>query len=680
MADEKNRLVRDVKPPLIDSETTAPKPAKREKEGVLKISYLKPILVVLAVLGGLYMLALFNFKNEITAAAATIKKETVQIKNAALELKLDQIARSLETIYQKISLVNDQAKIIGLLKLTSFLGKFSPPFAQVPAALDNLALLNEKSFLIAKDLDFLKRNGFQLMHRQKGEEIISALERLSGNLKVIENLNSRLKSQSFQLRNISSQLAYFSNLLDKNYLTINSNLYRAKNSVDALLAILKNPNDQHFLLIFQNPAEIRPAGGFIGSYGDLTVSQGNLKNIRIDDIYNADRQLNLKLIPPKELRGITTNWGARDANWFFDFPTSAKKVISLLEQSDLHRQLGIRFQGTIAINTGVLKTLIEILGPVELPGYELTLNGKNFLEEIQREVEAGRDKKPGQNPKKILSALAPLLLEKLNRLSVQEQEQLIAAFRNHLLKKDIMVYFRDWQLQNSLETAGVGGEILNLPNNFSGDYLAVVNANIAGGKSDAFLDQHISLKSQINPDGKIVNQLTISRTHRGEQKKDWWYRIPNKNYLKILTPPNSRLKTLQGNDDSPAVKKFSYPESYEQDPDLAAIENTAGLISQFQTWLGAEFGKNFFAAWLTVPAGETKTLTVIYENGVQLNIEDGLRYQFIFEKQSGVDGSLEYSITAPPGYIWKESGKETFEYGTQAIKAREIIELTLTKS
>ncbi|MBI3046328.1 MAG: DUF4012 domain-containing protein [Candidatus Harrisonbacteria bacterium] len=678
MADEKNKLVRDVQPPLAKPETSAIQPAIAIKKGGGGISYRAPILAVLLFLASLYLVALFNFKNEITAAAATIKKEAVQIKNAALELKPDQIARSLENTYQKISRINDQAKIIGLIKLTSLLGRFSPPFAQVPAALDNLALLNEKGFLIAKDLDFLKRNGFQLMHRQKGEEVISALGRLSRNLENIENLNSRLKSQSFQLKNISSRLAYFSNLLDKNYLTINSNLYRAKNSVDAFLAILQQPQDQHFLLIFQNPSEIRPAGGFIGSYGDLTINRGNLKNIRIDDIYNADRQLNLKLIPPKELRGITKNWGARDANWFFDFPTSAKKVISLLEQSDLHRQTGIHFQGAIAVNTGVLKTLIEILGPIKLPNYELTLDGKNFLEEIQREVEAGRDKKPGQNPKKILSALAPLLLEKLNLLSDKEQEQLIAAFRNHLLKKDIMVYFRDWQLQNFLEIAGVGGEIINLPENFSGDYLAVINANIAGGKSDAFITQHIKLQTEITKDGKIANNLTITRTHSGQKEKDWWYRIPNKNYLKILTPLNSRLKNLRGNNDLPAIQKSSYPESYEQDPDLANIEKTASLIGQFQAWVGAEFGKTFFAAWLTVPAGQNKNLTVEYESGVRLNVQDGLHYQFIFEKQSGVDGSLEYSITAPPGYIWKESGKETFEYGTQKIKAREIISLTLT--
>jgi len=41
---------------------------------------------------------------------------------------------------------------------------------------------------------------------------------------------------------------------------------------------------------------------------------------------------------------------------------------------------------------------------------------------------------------------------------------------------------------------------------------------------------------------------------------------------------------------------------------------------------------------------------------------------------------LDYSITAPPGYFWEESGKEIFEYQTEKPKAREIIELTLLKN
>jgi len=170
---------------------------------------------------------------------------------------------------------------------------------------------------------------------------------------------------------------------------------------------------------------MRPAGGFIGSYGVLTLNHATLTDINVDDIYNADRQFNQKYIPPRELQAITTDWGARDANWFFDFPTSARKVMAFLEQTDLYQHTDIEFAGAIAINTNVLGSILNIIGPIDVPSYGHVLTSENFLSTLQHEVEAGRDKQPGQNPKRILSVLAPLLLEKLSVLTDEQKFQRI---------------------------------------------------------------------------------------------------------------------------------------------------------------------------------------------------------------------------------------------------------------
>ena len=89
---------------------------------------------------------------------------------------------------------------------------------------------------------------------------------------------------------------------------------------------------------------------------------------------------------------------------------------SFLENSRLYKDPDIKFLGLAAINADVVKTLLDLSGPLKVPAYQKTLTAENFLAEIQREVETGRDKKPGQNPKKILSVITPLLMEKLNNL------------------------------------------------------------------------------------------------------------------------------------------------------------------------------------------------------------------------------------------------------------------------
>lgn len=624
------------------------------------------------ILGALFLGLVFgisDFAQSVKSGTALIRSEINNIQTAASNLQLSEIKNSADIINVAVQKIFSKSKSYGIYYL-------SKSFSNL---ISNTSQFSENAFLLTQNLKFLEENGAGLIINQKGQELIARLENLEINLDVIEKDYLLTESQLIKSKFLIGGLASFSQILEKNNPIINFNLRQSKEFIAGLLDIFKQENDRHFLIIFQNESEIRPAGGFIGSYGNLILNQGNLKNIEVGDIYNADRQLDIKLIPPKELQNITKNWGARDANWFFDFPTSAQKVISLLEQSRLYSENKTRFDGAIALNTKVLGTILEITGPIPVPDYGLTIDSQNYLPILQSEIEAGRDKKPGQNPKKILSVLAPLLLEKLSAPDSRQKELLQERLKKHLAGKDVMLYFQDWRLQNVLENLGIAGDVLKLPENFGGDYLAVVNANIAGGKTDAFIQQKIILKSEIAADGKIFNKLTVSRAHAGEKETDWWYATTNKNYLKILVPGKSRIISLSGNTAYSLKNKIIYPKEYDLDPDLFSIEKTASFMDKFQTWVGKEFGKTSFGTWFNTPAGTEKELTVAYENGVTLNIQDSQQYQFIFEKQSGSDSSLEYSISAPPGYIWKESGSELFKYETDQIKSREIINLTLKK-
>jgi len=102
-------------------------------------------------------------------------------------------------------------------------------------------------------------------------------------------------------------------------------LFQAENYSQAFLKILGHDNPKQYLLIFQNNSEIRSTGGFIGTYGLLTIDQGAIKSLFVDGIFNVDGQLHEKIIPPRPIQKISTAWSMHDANWFADFPTSAQK-------------------------------------------------------------------------------------------------------------------------------------------------------------------------------------------------------------------------------------------------------------------------------------------------------------------------------------------------------------------
>lgn len=659
---------REKNPPTLSDNKPKNPPKKR-----LLIFASVSIVVVL-----IYVADFSNIKNFTKESLATIYKEIPRVKTAASELNTAEITAFMEITNQKIHAILSKINNGGPISLMPFLGKLFPDLSGIPEILKMAPSFSESLLSIAEDIDYLKNNGLALVMGQKGDELLPVGKRLKINLEIVKGLNTSLKNQSPLLKKIPAELAFLRDAFDKNYISINFNISRAIGALDSLISFLELSGDQHILLILQNPSEARPSGGFIGSFGDLIFNQGSLQQIRIDDIYNADRQLSLKLIPPQELQGITKDWGARDANWFFDFPASAQKVIALLEQSDLYQKESVKFQGAVAINTNVLGAILEIIGPIELPDYQLTVDSRNFLQKIQYEVEAGKDKKPGKNPKRILSVMMPIIIEKLQNLTEAQKKELLLRLKNHFEAKDIMANFKNWELQNLLENAGVGGEVFVAPKNFNGGYLAVINTNIAGGKTDAFITQKISLQSEISDEGSIINQLAITRQHKGEKEKDWWYRTVNKNYIKILTPDGAELLSIQGNNNQAKITR-AYPDEYQYDIDLANMEKTVKFTDEFKTWIGREYDKTSFGAWLNTPAGKTKTLALSYKTSLKKKIRDGMVYNFIFEKQSGTQGSLGYLITAPSGYIWQESGSETYEYQTEIPKAREKIAITLIK-
>src|SRR5258706_15817855 len=55
--------------------------------------------------------------------------------------------------------------------------------------------------------------------------------------------------------------------------------------------LLGMKNKKTYLLLFQNNAELRPGGGFIGSYGLAVINKGKLQQLTIHNTYDADGQL-----------------------------------------------------------------------------------------------------------------------------------------------------------------------------------------------------------------------------------------------------------------------------------------------------------------------------------------------------------------------------------------------------
>lgn len=630
-------------------------------------------VVTFAVLGGLFLGGVFygfgiwSFTKNAGLTTARISAHFESAGKALMNFDPAEAEYALKEMNAELAGIADTVRGTGLTTIAKVWGQFSPKVKALPGLLEQALSFGGNALGLTEDLTALKQNTLPWILGRKGHLFRERLEHLADTAERILALGATLKTES----------KTFGIPLPDTYLGLIANFYKHEEFLRAFIAWLGG--ERHLLILFQNPSEIRPAGGFLGSYADLALQEGSVTNLRVWDVYDPDGQLERHVVPPKQLQGVTPAWGARDANWFADFPASAGKIIEFIETSRIYREELRTFDGAIAVNTAVIQDLLDLTGPLKIPEYSFTITGDNFLEEVQREVEAGKDKLRGE-PKRILKTLTPLLLDRLGNIPDGEKPALFKVLLARLERKDIMIFMKDPALESYLKGLHMTGDIAELPLDFTGEYLAVINANVGGGKSDAVMKERVKLSSKIEGDGTIGNFLIIERTHGGAHARDPWYRATNRNYLKVLTPRGSKLEYVNGNTIRTVRPSVDYLAlRYAVDPDLKAIEDSAVAFPAYGAEETQESGKTAFGAWFPVEPGATRTLELEYRNPTKLDlaVETEIPYEFIFETQPGVRSALEYLIEAPPGYRWKETQQHVFNYENEDPPARLRLRLTL---
>lgn len=638
-----------------------PKEFKVKKSHAKKIFWYFILACILGVLG-FYVYRIFFLKDFAAQSKAQIYAQLEEARVALKNLDSESAHDSFLQIDEEINNVQSEANKFGVMSLTGFVDKFK----EIPDMLKSLSGISGTAVHISEDIGFMKENAVTLMLTGQGQELIEKLKVFDEKLTLLTDYIESLDKSSGSLDSATQ----------KKLAQLRAEIDSSKKALGALITFLNSDKPQNLLVLFQNPTEQRPAGGFIGSYAIITIDKGSIGDISVRDIYDPDGQLDLKVIPPEPLQAITTKWGARDANWFFDFPTSAQKVIYFLNNSKIYSEKNMTFAGAIAVNTKVLQDVIGLIGPIDLPEYKTIISKDNFLSFIQKEVESGADKKVNQ-PKKILQVLTPKLMEKLTNLPKAGKQELVKLLEYHSNHKNIMAYFNDHDLEIYSKTSGIAGEVYRPSNRTVSEYLAVVNTNIAGGKSDAFIDQRIDFKSLVDETGEITNNLSVTRKNTAINQNEWWYTATNKDYLQIYTTVGSRAEASTGRDKWPKTIAPKYNDTYTKDSDVENIESTEYYLRDLGLDRFIAFDKTVFAAWFNTPVGKEKTFTLTYKNPRKLNPDSQTPYEFIFENQSGASSTLSISIDAPPEYKWKSLNSANISYKSDDPPGRVIIRDTL---
>ncbi|MFH1111723.1 MAG: DUF4012 domain-containing protein [Patescibacteria group bacterium] len=456
---------------------------------------------------------------------------------------------------------------------------------------------------------------------------------------------------------------YFSEDIKDNIIVFRSQLQNIKSIFADVLQlpnvlgkIFPQAGNYRYALIFQNYSELRATGGFLGSLAIVEVEDGKIKDINIPGggPYDFQGQLKAKIIPPEPLRIVNSLWQLQDANWFFDFPTSAKKILWFFDKST-----NLEFDGIIAINPDVVIKLLELTGPVDLEQYQKHITAQNFIRETQEAVDVEYDKITNR-PKQFIADLAPMLIDKIFKLNTIDQLRVLDILKNSLRERSVQMYFTDPGLEQEITNKNWGGAVKANQD----DYLAIVRNNVGGGKSDLVISEQVNHRVEVLPTGELEDTVILTRTHQGDPL-DIFYKRRNLSWLKFYVPKGSQLIEAKGFSDMPVDDYRTVPIDAVEDVDLKANEVVTAVDVYSSTLITEEFNKTVFSNWLSLNPGESKTIELKYKLPFNLQnkgkLQDLKPYYIYFQKQSGTQPiAFTSNLILPPHYRirWYESSDQ----------------------
>lgn len=388
-------------------------------------------------------------------------------------------------------------------------------------------------------------------------------------------------------------------------LKIYSNLVKKARALSSLLPeVVALEGSKNYLVILQNNMELRPTGGFIGSFARVSFESGRLRKLEVNDVYAIDGQLKFHVEPPKEIKEDLgqKDYFLRDSNWEPDFPTSARQV-----EWFYTKETGERVEGVVALDISATEDLLSVAGPLDLPDYNEKITSDNLFEKSVSHAEVNFF--PGTQAKKsFLTALTQGLFNKLFFLPNQNWPALVSSLGRSLEQKHMSVYLDDPKLFSYLVDQNWGGVLPRAGSEreeFS-DFLVPVEANLGANKANYYLDRSYNLETAVGKDGEIAHRLRVAYTNKSPS--DAFPAGKYKNRMRVYLPFGTKLKRL-----------------------LWEESDITKNVSSF-----VDYGRSGYSFLLELAPKEQKTLVLDYQVPVQLVFEDKKAvYRLDVVKQAG---------------------------------------------
>ena len=445
---------------------------------------------------------------------------------------------------------------------------------------------------------------------------------------------------------------------------IDKSLNLVSTTIDLWPTLAGFDGKQTYLVLLQNNMELRPGGGFIGSYGLLTVEKGRIVGFDINDVYTADGQLKAHVEPAFPIRRYLAvkHLFLRDSNFDLDFRNVASQAAMLF-----NLETGQRINGVIGVDLSFVKNLLNAIGEVEIVDYKEKVNSQNLFYVTESHVEKGFF--PGSTQKKdFLRSLYTAIINKFSQEKNIPYASLLSEATKAVEEKHLLFGFGNPGIQNLFTVNGWSSAIWDERKNDQNtinDFLGINEANFSGNKVNYFVSRSVSQRINIDKNGLIKEEASI--LYKNDSTGEW----PGgdyKNYLRIILPQDVALEKITIDDkEQKIVGPIEDPNSYER----SDFTPPNGL----EVKVNEESGKTVYGFLITVPKGKLVKISIFYSLPQRVNtLASSFSYSLKIFKQPGID-SFPYDliVSQPNGYRVLDKSSEVITQKDKEVVSKDIV-------
>ena len=410
---------------------------------------------------------------------------------------------------------------------------------------------------------------------------------------------------------------------------------RLSTDLDGIVSLLQGAavfggahGPQRYLVLAQNPAELRGTGGLWGAYAIMTLDHGraHVSSARPTQTLR-DFPAGRVPTPTEDYARNYAQYGAagswQNMNMTPDFPAAAQAALANYALGE-----GTHLDGVFAVDPFALQALMEVTGPIRVPGAGL-ISADNVVDVTTNRVYTTL---PAATQRKdLLGSAAAAVFARFLSMDQQGIARL-HAISGAVADGHLRIYSTDPTVEGGLAALGADGALAQP----GGDITGVTVVNGSAGKVDFYATRSVDYDIQLGGEGEAINSATVTIANDAPTKGQPRY---------VLGPI---VAGAHAGDQIPLTSVWCHAP--------CALASATRDGSPISVTTGSENGVSWLRDATTIPAHASGTLAVTWRSsGVWTGNSSGGSYELTLLGQPTIRPTdVSVAIHSPAGtrIVW----------------------------